>query len=158
MAEVIELFVPGEPVGKGRAIVTKFGTFTPKKTRIWEGIARTIAFDAMAGRPPMAGPIRIELAIYHSIPRSWPDWKRAAAGDGTIRPTSKPDWSNVVKALEDALNAIVWRDDSQIVAVEARKYYADGVDTTPGVRAQINELPNAAAAQLTRKADLPARA
>ena len=44
---------------------------------------------------------------------------------GLIRPTKKPDIDNVVKALADALNHVAYRDDTQIVDCQVRKFYAD---------------------------------
>ena len=62
-----------------------------------------------------------------------------------LRPTSlpkrvtehikKPDISNLVKAVEDALRNIFYRDDSQIVLLIAKKVYA----LTPGVRIRVME-------------------
>jgi Holliday junction resolvase RusA-like endonuclease len=48
------------------------------------------------------------------VPDSWSAKKRAAALAGDIRPTKKPDLSNIQKALEDGMNAVVFKDDSQI--------------------------------------------
>jgi len=31
----------------------------------------------------------------------------------------------LVRAVEDALTGVVWRDDAQLVAIDARKWYAD---------------------------------
>ena len=38
-------------------------------------------------------------------------------------PTGRPDLDNYIKAVMDALNGWVWKDDSQIVHVEACKLY-----------------------------------
>lgn len=36
-----------------------------------------------------------------------------------------PDTTKLVRAVEDALNRVLWHDDSQIVAQFAEKYYSD---------------------------------
>ena len=45
--------------------------------------------------------------------------------DGCIAHTTKPDGSNVLKAIEDGLNGIVYVDDSQIVMSHIEKHYSD---------------------------------
>ena len=44
---------------------------------------------------------------------------------GDIRPTKKPDFDNVTKAVCDALNGVAYDDDSQIVDAMARKFYSE---------------------------------
>lgn len=147
--------IPGTPVGKARARATVrgfkdgrpiIGHHTPQKTRTWEGVAATMAMQAMAGTPPMAGPLRLELQIVLPVPTSWPGWKRALALAGEIRPTVKPDADNVEKAAKDALNGVVWADDVQVV--EGAKHKVYGLE--PGVTVTVTPL-SAHAAQLTRK-------
>ena len=43
---------------------------------------------------------------------------------GQIKPTTKPDLDNIVKAL-DGMNGIVVVDDSQIVKLTATKQYSE---------------------------------
>lgn len=45
--------------------------------------------------------------------------------DHKIRPTKKPDFDNIGKVICDALNKIAYRDDSQIVDAQVRKFYSD---------------------------------
>ena len=59
------------------------------------------------------------------IPDSWPDWKKQAARDGLILPTSKPDFDNFEKAAVDALNGVIYLDDAQIVESHTRLVYSD---------------------------------
>lgn len=39
--------------------------------------------------------------------------------------TARPDIDNLVKAVTDALNGILWKDDSQIVSLSAEKRYGE---------------------------------
>jgi Holliday junction resolvase RusA-like endonuclease len=83
------------------------------------------AAAAMAGRPPLEGPLKFQLTAHMPIPVSWSAKKRQAAMDSWQRPTSKPDLDNIIKLVKDAINCIVWRDDAQVVRIEADKFYSD---------------------------------
>jgi Holliday junction resolvase RusA-like endonuclease len=82
------------------------------------------AQDVMDGRSPIEGPLKVCVFASFPIPASWPKKRRAAALAGTARPTTKPDADNLLKIL-DALNQVVWRDDSQIVDGFVRKLYSE---------------------------------
>jgi Holliday junction resolvase RusA-like endonuclease len=122
----VTVVVDGVAVAKGRPrFVRKTGVaFTPAHVRKYESAARFAASVAMDGRPPLSGPVRLELLIVLPIPTSWSRKRRLAAIGGLIHPTSRPDLDNYIK-LCDALNAIVVIDDSQIVEVRARKRYGE---------------------------------
>lgn len=132
--------VPGEPQGKGRARVgTVHGharMFTPQKTMAYEGLIAHAAAQAMAGHPPLAEACRIELDVVCAVAASWSNRKRAQALAGEIRPTKKPDADNVLKAVCDGLNGVVWRDDVQAVDVVLRKRYG----ATPGLLVRVAVL------------------
>lgn len=139
----ILIVVPGHPVGKGRARSARLPNgrtihYTPEKTRTWEGIARSAALDVMRDRlhyyTPFDCPMRMSLIITHAIPDSWPNWKRTLALGGKIEPTVKPDADNVEKAVKDALNGVVWRDDCQVVSCSKEKLYGE----VPGVRILVS--------------------
>jgi Holliday junction resolvase RusA-like endonuclease len=52
---------------------------------------------------------------------------------GEVLPTTKPDADNVVKAVFDGLNGVLWRDDVLVVDLRVRKRYA----ATPCVRVEV---------------------
>nr|WP_082786584.1 RusA family crossover junction endodeoxyribonuclease [Sporosarcina psychrophila] len=43
---------------------------------------------------------------------------------GELRPTTKPDVDNYVKAIKDGLIKVIWQDDSQVVDLKVRKFYS----------------------------------
>jgi Holliday junction resolvase RusA-like endonuclease len=134
---MITFFVPGQPVAKGRARSTKTGHhYTPAKTRAYESLVRAEAVRAMRGKPPADCPVALELVFQMQIPVSWPAWKNSAAFAGTIAPTTKPDASNTVKSVEDALNGIAWVDDCQITQLTVKKEYS----IQPGVLISVMRL------------------
>lgn len=132
--------VPGEPQGKGRArvgtIAGKARMFTPAKTVAYEGLVAHAAQEAMRGAAPIERPCRIELDVLCTVPASWSAKKRAQALAGAIRPAKKPDADNVLKAVCDGINGVIWRDDVQAVEGMWRKLYAE----TPGVRVRVAAL------------------
>ena len=132
--------VPGKPIGKGRARFARATgrAFTPAKTVNYEGLVALAAAGAMGAQPPIGHgiPLRCVMTATFDVPASWSKRKRVDALDGTIRPTSKPDLTNVVKAVEDACNAIVWHDDSQIVDWRIVKRYGE----TAGVLVEVEAL------------------
>lgn len=134
---MLSIWIPGPPVAKGRPRVTRQGvTYTPEKTRTWEGVARTFGLQAMAGKPLLSDPLRLRVSVLLAVPQSWPRWKRAAAIAQEVAPTGKPDADNVLKALKDALNGVVWADDAQVCELWVGKRYAEA----PGVLAEVTVL------------------
>ena len=137
IVNVVAFVVPGEPQGKGRPRIGKMGQharmFTPAKTAAYEGLVAHAAQQAMRGAVPFDRPCRIELDVLCTVPASWSAKKRAQALAGAIRPTKKPDADNVLKAVCDGMNGVVWRDDVQAVEVVLRKAYA----ATPGVHVRV---------------------
>lgn len=144
--------VPGDPRGKGRPRVAVFAgraqVYTDKKTRTEESVIRFMAHEAMAGLKPFDGPIVLRLCAYRRIPESLSKLKRAAAIRGDLVPTTKPDIDNYTKMI-DALNGIVWRDDSLIVTAVIHKRYAEEPRLVVDVRsAATADLPSQASMRL----------
>lgn len=136
---MIEIYLAGEPVGKGRPRFVKATgrAFTPEKTVRFEDRLSMAAQLAMDGRPLLEGPLIAELEIRMSIPASKSKTWKADAAKGIIRPTKKPDADNFAKML-DACNLVVWADDSQIVELIIRKFYHEA----PAFIAKIRPLTN----------------
>ena len=112
----VSFIVPGHPFGKQTSKSTKHGRrhYTPQETVRYENLVMMQAMQAMQGRPPVDIDVGLMFVAVFPVPDSWSAKKRAAALAGDIRPTKKPDLSNIQKALEDGMNAVVFKDDSQI--------------------------------------------
>lgn len=125
---MITFTVPGDPVGKGRPRATTIGgharMYTPAKTAAYEQLVAVYASAAMKKAPLLEHPVRLRLGIYCKVPGTWSKKRRADALAGIERPAKKPDLDNIVKALADGMNGIVWVDDSQIVELVCSKHYA----------------------------------
>lgn len=120
--------IPGLPRGKGRPRMTRNGhVYTDAKTASFEGMVRSFAAQAMAnaGLAMASGvPVRVLIAIAVPCPASYSRKRRAAALDGGVAPF-KPDVDNVAKSILDAMNGIVYDDDSRVVELAVSKRYAD---------------------------------
>jgi len=120
----VQFTLAGKPMAKGRVRFTQKGhAYTPDRTVRYEGQCAFAAQQAMNGRLPADGPVAVTLIVHMPIPVSWPRKKREMAERGFLYPTVKPDLDNFAKML-DALNMIVWNDDSQIIDLRVVKTYS----------------------------------
>lgn len=99
--------------------------YTPKSTRDWEELIR---YQALAHRPPklLDGPLSLEATFYLVRPKSKPK-KR-------LYPDTKPDLDNLEKAVCDALEGLIYVNDSRIVDKVVRKRYGDPPRVEVGIR------------------------
>lgn len=127
MSEPITITLAGAPQGKGRARAFLRGGhirhYTPERTRSYEGMIRTAAMDALGNRQAFDEPVELILRAVFPAPASWSNRKRAQAYTGSIKPGKKPDLDNIAKAWNDALNGVVYRDDSLICRMSLEKRY-----------------------------------
>lgn len=121
----------------GRAVVV--GVKAPLAA--WRGAVATEARDVMteADAAPLQGPVAVHLWFRLPRPRS----HYLPAGKTRPEPElrldapdyvqSAPDIDKLVRACLDAMTAVVFRDDSQVVRLVAQKRY----DDVPGVAISI---------------------
>ncbi len=126
---MIEIRLDGDPVAKGRhrhrlnAKTGRIFTHPDPKTARFEDRLAWAAQVTMAGRPLLTGPLVVIVDAYRAVPASWSRKRQAEAEEGQMRPVTKPDADNFLKICCDALNRVVWIDDSQIVDARVRKFY-----------------------------------
>lgn len=131
------IFVPGRPKGKerARAGVGKSGKafmYTPKGTVQTENIIRTQALNWMAQHGmemPHEGPVKILVRNYFQRPKECWEGKQPMGGCGDV--------DNLMKVAMDALNRVLFKDDSQIIRGIAEKAYHD----RPGTLIVADLLP-----------------
>ncbi len=134
MTMMITFKVDGDPVGKQRARYAKRGnfvqTYTPDKTRNYESSIKEAAIEAMGSSEALETPVTLYLYIRAPILKSLPKKRLEACLNGLEKPIKKPDASNVLKSVEDAMNGVVYKDDSQIVNIHVTKVYSSqsGID------------------------------
>lgn len=112
--------IPGEPVGKARPRVTKWGVHTPEKTVNYENLVKVLYNGTLH-----EGYVAMTVIAYYAIPKSASKKKAEQMRSGEIRPTKKPDCDNVLKIIADALNGIAYKDDAQIIRATVEKWYSD---------------------------------
>ena len=91
---------------------------------------------------PMDGPLKLYVTF------QFPYLKGFLKKDSSVKSTyvgwdyifkpSKPDLDNLLKAIKDAMQSIIYQNDSQIAMVEAAKIY---VNDMPVTTITISELP-----------------
>ncbi len=142
---MIELFIPGEPVGKQRARVfpvrTKTGFIvrrgvTPEKTANYEALIKQLFAVAYPGFIPLEGPLSLVIEACLLIPKSVSGKRQAAMEAGEILPEKRPDVDNIMKTAADALQGLAFRNDSQIADAQIKKRYS----RTQGMRVRLESL------------------
>lgn len=131
MSKTIFLEIFGEPVAQGRPKAFRrgnhIGMYDPKKSSTWKD---SIKMQAIAQKAQMlSGALYMQTTFYLARPKSLPK--------KVVYHVKKPDVSNLIKAVEDALKGICYHDDSQIVKSVIQKEYNS---LRPGVIITLSEL------------------
>lgn len=132
----LDLFIPGRPapqgskrhVGGGRLIESS------KHVAPWRTAVAWHAAQVYDGAP-LAGPVVLRLEFVMPRPTSTP--KRS-----TPPAIRKPDLDKLIRAVDDALSGVVWRDDSLVVDLHATKRLAE-LDEQPGMRIRVRDAGGA---------------
>lgn len=120
---VIKFTVPGTPVPKARPRVTRYGTYTPKRTLDYEKAIRE-AWKATGALPIPAGiPIYLTVIARFAVPKS-ESMRRRREMVGRLHTRDSGDLDNIVKAVQDALNKTAYADDCAIACIKATKEWA----------------------------------
>lgn len=125
---MIALTIPGKPQGKARPRFNSATrtTYTPKQTQNYEDLVRACYNQKYAfQKEELAGEIVAKITAFFPIPRSTRKSDKELMIAGILRPTTKPDIDNVIKAVLDALNGYAYKDDSAVVKVIAEKRYSE---------------------------------
>jgi Holliday junction resolvase RusA-like endonuclease len=127
----LKIVIPGEPCAQGRPRFSTHGGFVkaydPAKSRNYKAFVKYVATHEATKQGWLYTelPLSMSVIAYMTIPKSKSKKFRKAAMEGEERPTKKPDLSNIVKGVEDALNGVLYKDDSQIVNLAMEKYYSE---------------------------------
>ena len=112
-----------------------------QKGKDWRVAVQAAALGAYDG-PLLQGPVLRKFSFCFSRPKSHYGTGRNADKLKPSAPsfhTQKPDLTKIVRAVEDALTGIVWKDDSQVVdGLPSKKWV--GKDDRSGVTVWITDL------------------
>jgi len=103
--------------------------FKDKSTRDWENAIRTVAQDHVP-KNLLDGPLYAKVTFHILRPKSKPK--------KVLYPDTKPDLDNLEKSLFDALEGLIFVNDSRIVEKHIEKVYGDPprVDIEVGEKAK----------------------
>ena len=131
MSGYVEFFAPGIPQPKGstRAFVKAGRAVVTSDNPKLKGWQRTIAQSAPA-RVMFDGAVSVVARFEMPHPTT---------GKRRQFHTVRPDVDKLLRAVNDALTGVLWKDDSQIVNLEGEKTYAM-VGSQPGVTVLVTEV------------------
>lgn len=109
-----------------------------KRTMPWRQEVAAVAERAMGGRKLLDGPAALTVHFVLPRPRSH-HGRRGLRPSAPKHPTTKPDLSKLVRAIEDALTGTVWVDDSLVVYTMTHKRYDD--TAPPGAYVEVEAAP-----------------
>lgn len=129
-------FVAGVPVPKGsaKAFMNKGMKFpavvqdNAEKQKPWASLIGYSAQWALI-ECVNTGAMKLDVTFFMPRPKSHYGTGKNSETVKSTAPayhTSKPDLDKLVRCVKDALTGIAWKDDSQVSAVFARKFYTDG--------------------------------
>ena len=130
----IHFQVEGDPKGKGRPRFSRVGSFTKvytdKQTLSYEAMIAFFAKQAMGVTDLLETPVSVFLYVRLPVPQSYSKKRREVCLGGTEKPCKKPDIDNIAKTYLDAMNGVIFVDDTQVVDLHVKKLYSDkaGVD------------------------------
>ncbi len=111
--------------------------YTPTKDPVnaFKAAVQLAASQAYRG-PPLSGPLSVKTVFVFPRPKSKIWKKRPMPREWHV---GKPDRDNLMKSFQDALNGLLWVDDSQICDGPPQKFIAAG-DEQPHVEVEIIPL------------------
>lgn len=119
---------------KGRAFAQNYTPSNHPVTK-YKAALKQAAWDEYS-ELPLEGPLRMDIVFVLPRPKN-KVWKKKPMP--RYPHSGKPDRDNLMKSTQDALEGILFRNDSQICAGEVEKYVASG-DEKPHVEITIEAI------------------
>lgn len=136
----IHFQVEGDPKGKGRPRFTRAGKFTrvytDKQTLDYESLIKSFAMEAMGSTDPLETAVSVFLYVRLAVPQSYSKKRTEACLSGLEKPCKKPDIDNIAKTYLDAMNGVIFKDDTQVIDLHVKKVYS----SMAGVNVMVMEV------------------
>jgi Holliday junction resolvase RusA-like endonuclease len=136
----IHFQVEGNPKGKGRPRFTRAGSFTrvytDKQTLDYEAVIKSFAVEAMGNTDPIETAVSVFLYVRLPVPQSYSKKRAEACLSGLEKPCKKPDIDNIAKTYLDAMNGVIFKDDTQVIDLHVKKVYS----AVAGVNVMVMEV------------------
>ena len=117
----MKIEIKAEPIPQPRPRFGRGGkVYQPEKIKAYKNVVSYAAKTAMQGKQPIDCPLSVKLKF----------WRRYSASSRRFG-----DCDNLVKAVLDACNGIIFADDSQIISLTAEKYQG-----TPRLELEITPI------------------
>lgn len=124
----ITITIPGVPIAKKRHRTAKGKTYNPQ-TQEERAVRWEIKKNLVAGHNLLKEPLILTCNAFFPRPKSHYGSGRNAGKVKQSAPkhhTNKPDFDNIAKFYMDAMNKLVFLDDTQVVGFgEGRKHWVD---------------------------------
>ena len=118
------LEIKGTPIGKARPRLSRYGTYTPQKTKDYEEYVKLCYINKYNVKlAPTEKPLKAKITAFFEVPTSYSKKKKKELIGQPH--TNKPDIDNIVKIILDSLNGLAYKDDKQIVKLEVEKLYGE---------------------------------
>jgi Holliday junction resolvase RusA-like endonuclease len=78
-----------------------------------------------APKEPLQCPIQIDMTFYVPIPQSTSGIKKRQMNNQVILPIKKPDIDNLAYLITNAMKAIFYKDDAQVIDMYLHKRYGN---------------------------------
>jgi Holliday junction resolvase RusA-like endonuclease len=101
-----------------------------KKSKPWKLEVASAARAAMLAQGAtgegllLNGPLTLDVSFHMPRPKGH-FGARGLRPSAPDYPTTRPDVTKLLRAVEDALTGVVWRDDAQVIFQYARKLYGE---------------------------------
>lgn len=140
MASHIKLIINKTPQPQSRPRFTARGRYVHayenKKITMYKRMIAATYQSYFGAVKPTEKAIAVDVVFYRPVQKSISKIERQRRLTGESLPAIKPDIDNYVKAILDALNGVAFRDDKQIISLNAKKLYSD----KPRTEIEIKEI------------------
>ena len=123
---MIRIHIPGNPHAQGRARACRAGkharVYDPDKSRNWKATAQQHMADVLEKH---GDPWGLEVAMHVDILAVFPcpksDYRKRIPRPRRWHTKSRGDVDNIAKAVLDAGNGVLWKDDCQVANLNVAK-------------------------------------